>query len=37
MKIGVLACQGDFIEHIKVLMQLSVETVEVRLPEDLKG
>jgi len=37
MKIGVLACQGDFIEHIKILLQLGVETVEVRLPEDLKG
>ena len=37
MKIGVLACQGDFIEHIKVLTHLGVETVEVRLPDDLKG
>ena len=37
MKIGVLACQGDFIEHIKILLQLGVETAEVRLPEDLKG
>ncbi len=37
MKIGVLACQGDFIEHIQILLQLGVETAEVRLPEDLKG
>jgi 5'-phosphate synthase pdxT subunit len=37
MKIGVLALQGDFIEHIKMLEQLNVETVEVRLPEHLKG
>jgi 5'-phosphate synthase pdxT subunit len=37
MKIGVLALQGAFIEHIKVLRSLGVEAVEVRLPEDLKG
>jgi len=37
MKIGVLALQGDFAEHIKMLKQLKVETVEVRLPEQLKG
>ncbi len=35
MKIGVLALQGDFSEHIKVLKSLGVETVEVRLPEQL--
>jgi 5'-phosphate synthase pdxT subunit len=37
MKIGVLALQGAFIEHIKILRQLGVETVAVRLPEDLEG
>ncbi len=37
MKIGVLALQGDFAEHIKILKQLNVETAEVRLPEHLKG
>jgi len=40
MKIGVLALQGDFAEHISVLQRLSVEAVEVRLPgqlEDLDG
>lgn len=37
MKIGVLALQGDFAEHIKMLKRLNVETVEVRLPEHLKG
>jgi 5'-phosphate synthase pdxT subunit len=37
MKIGVLALQGDFAEHIKMLKQLNVETAEVRLPEHLKG
>jgi 5'-phosphate synthase pdxT subunit len=37
MKIGVLALQGDFAEHIKMLQSLGVETVEVRLPEHLDG
>jgi 5'-phosphate synthase pdxT subunit len=36
MKIGVLALQGAFIEHVKMLRQLGVEAVEVRLPQDLK-
>jgi 5'-phosphate synthase pdxT subunit len=36
LKIGVLALQGAFIEHIKILQDLGVETVEVRLPEDLE-
>ena len=35
MKIGVLALQGAFIEHIKMLQSLGVEAVEVRLPEQL--
>jgi 5'-phosphate synthase pdxT subunit len=37
MKIGVLALQGDFAEHIATLRRLGVETVEVRLPGDLDG
>lgn len=40
MKIGVLALQGDFAEHIAVLKRLGVETAEVRLPghlDDLDG
>jgi len=37
MKIGVLALQGDFAEHIAMLKRLKVETSEVRLPEQLKG
>lgn len=37
MKIGVLALQGAFIEHINILRALDVEAVEVRLPEDLEG
>ncbi|MFC1813169.1 pyridoxal 5'-phosphate synthase glutaminase subunit PdxT [Thermodesulfobacteriota bacterium] len=36
MKIGVLALQGDFIEHIVVLRRLGIEAVEVRLPQELK-
>lgn len=35
MRIGVLALQGDFAEHIAVLRQLGVEAVEVRLPAQL--
>ena len=40
MKIGVLALQGDFAEHIAVLRRIGVESVEVRLPghlDDLAG
>ncbi len=37
MKIGVLALQGAFIEHIKILRRLGIEAVEVRLPEHLDG
>ena len=37
MKIGVLALQGDFAEHISMLKQLNVETAEVRLPKHLDG
>jgi pyridoxal 5'-phosphate synthase pdxT subunit len=37
MKIGVLAIQGDFAEHISMLKRLGVETGEVRLPAQLHG
>ena len=37
MKIGVLALQGDFAEHITCLDRLGVEHSEVRLPEQLEG
>ena len=37
MKIGVLALQGDFSEHVAMLKRLGVETAEVRLPEHLNG
>lgn len=35
MKIGVLALQGAFIEHIQLLQTLDVAAEEVRLPEQL--
>lgn len=35
MKIGVLALQGAFIEHINMLKKLNVETVEIRNSNDL--
>jgi 5'-phosphate synthase pdxT subunit len=37
MKIGVLALQGAFIEHEKILSRIGAETVEVRLPQHLEG
>jgi 5'-phosphate synthase pdxT subunit len=37
MKIGVLAIQGDFAEHIVILKRLGAETAEVRLPAHLTG
>jgi 5'-phosphate synthase pdxT subunit len=37
MKIGVLALQGDFAEHIVMLQHLGVETAEVRLSAQLAG
>ena len=35
--IGVLALQGDFREHIEMLKKCKVNSVEVRLPENLKN
>ncbi len=37
MRIGVLASQGAFAEHIAILHQLKVEAVPVRLPQELIG
>ena len=37
MKIGVLALQGAFAEHLAVLDAIGVEGVPVRLPEHLEG
>jgi len=36
MKIGVLALQGDFEEHIHILEHIGVLAVDVRLPEHLQ-
>jgi pyridoxal 5'-phosphate synthase pdxT subunit len=37
MKIGVLALQGAFAEHIAVLKRLNVDAIPVRLPHQLEG
>jgi len=37
MKIGVLALQGAFVEHIAILKRLNVEAIPVRLPHQLEG
>jgi len=37
MKIGVLALQGAFIEHINIVHQLGVEASPIRLPGELNG
>jgi 5'-phosphate synthase pdxT subunit len=37
LRIGILALQGDFIEHAAVLSGLGVENHEVRMPKDLRG
>lgn len=36
LKIGVLALQGAFIEHIQMLRRLDVEATEVRKPEQIQ-
>jgi len=36
-RIGVLALQGAFAQHIVMLRQLGAEAVPVRLPEELEG
>jgi pyridoxal 5'-phosphate synthase pdxT subunit len=35
-RVGVLALQGDFLEHIEMLNSLGVESREVRLPDELR-
>jgi 5'-phosphate synthase pdxT subunit len=35
VRIGVLALQGDFREHVAMLRGIGVEAIEVRLPKDL--
>jgi 5'-phosphate synthase pdxT subunit len=34
-RIGVLALQGDFFEHIKILKSLNIDATEIRLPSQL--
>jgi 5'-phosphate synthase pdxT subunit len=36
-KVGVLALQGGFVEHVAALRRLGVEAFPVRLPAELKG
>jgi 5'-phosphate synthase pdxT subunit len=36
-RVGVLALQGAFIEHVKILRSLGVDACEVRLPRDLEN
>jgi 5'-phosphate synthase pdxT subunit len=36
MKIGVLALQGAFAEHLSILRSIGVEAIEVRLPEHVE-
>ena len=37
MRIGVLASQGAFVEHIAILNQMEIEALPVRLPQELVG
>ena len=37
IKIGVLALQGSFVEHINMLRMLDADTVQVRSPDHLNG
>jgi pyridoxal 5'-phosphate synthase pdxT subunit len=37
MKIGVLALQGAFREHVQMLRGMGVDAVEVRLPEEVRA
>jgi 5'-phosphate synthase pdxT subunit len=37
MRVGVLALQGDFAAHVRMLRELGAEPVEVRTPQGLDG
>ncbi|MBN1368859.1 MAG: pyridoxal 5'-phosphate synthase glutaminase subunit PdxT [Dehalococcoidaceae bacterium] len=37
MKIGILALQGTFIEHVHSIKKLGADTVEIRRPDELEG
>ncbi|MCD6424958.1 MAG: pyridoxal 5'-phosphate synthase glutaminase subunit PdxT [Anaerolineales bacterium] len=36
IKVGVLALQGSFLEHLYILQRIGVKTTQVRLPEQLE-
>jgi len=36
IKVGVLALQGSFLEHLGILRRIGVQTAEVRLPDQLE-
>lgn len=37
VRVGIIALQGDFLEHEQILRELGVETVRVKEPNDLRG
>jgi 5'-phosphate synthase pdxT subunit len=37
VRIGVLALQGDFREHVQMLRSIGLDTAEIRLPADLES
>jgi len=37
IKVGILALQGDFVEHAEVIKALRAEPIFIKLPEQLKG
>jgi 5'-phosphate synthase pdxT subunit len=37
MKVGVLALQGAFEEHVDMIKQVGVDAVQVRMPSELEG
>jgi 5'-phosphate synthase pdxT subunit len=37
MRVGVLALQGDFLEHVRMLSRMGADAVEVRLPQHLEN
>lgn len=37
VRVGILALQGDFLEHFEVLRDLGVEAIYVRKPRDLEN
>ncbi|MFO7963156.1 MAG: pyridoxal 5'-phosphate synthase glutaminase subunit PdxT [Desulfobacterales bacterium] len=36
MKIGVLALQGAFVEHVRILQNIGVQAAEIRLPREME-